>query len=235
MATLVFDIETIGDNFDTYDEITQASLTKKISREGLSEEEYERKVDEVKGSLGLSALTGQIVSLAMLHLPSGKRCVDFQAPGQNEEYVDKEGTKFRSMSEKELLTHFWECAEKCDEFVTFYGRGFDIPYIMIRSAVHQIRPSKNLLSNRYTGSQRSGAMHIDLQDQLTFYGAWKGCTLHLCCKAFGIPTPKSAGVDGSHVGEMFSKKEYKMIAEYNMADVVATTELYKVWDRYLRF
>lgn len=236
MSVLVFDIETIGDNFNSYDSLTRAILSQGIDPSCLTEEEYEVKMAEVRSKLGLSALTGQIVSIALQHLPSGRACVVFQAGAEKIDFTDDKGIRYRSMSEAEILKYFWECSVKCTEFVTFNGRCFDLPYMMIRSAVHQIRPSKNLMANRYLSLQPAGAKHVDLMDQLTFYGAiWKGYKLHLCCRAFGIPTPKSEGTDGGHVGEMFKEGRYQAIAEYNMADVFATSSLYQYWNDYLRF
>ena len=37
--------------------------------------------------------------------------------------------------ETELLTQFWEVAKKYDSVVTFNGRGFDVPFIYLRSAL----------------------------------------------------------------------------------------------------
>ena len=140
------------------------------------------------------------------------------------------------MSEKEILENFWLVAKHASEFVTFNGRCFDVPFILVRSAIHEVRPSKNLMSNRYLGMQRAGARHIDLLDQLTFYGSvWnnKG-NLHMWTRAFGIESPKGGGVDGGDVGELFKKKEYLKIAQYNVLDIKATMELFEYWENYLR-
>ena len=74
---------------------------------------------------------------------------------------------------------------KAIEIITFNGRGFDCPFILIRSAVHKIKPTKDLMPNRYNG------VHIDLLDQLTFYGASRRkFSLDMWCKTFGIKAPK---------------------------------------------
>ena len=140
------------------------------------------------------------------------------------------------MPEAEILKNFWEQVKFYDEFITFNGRGFDIPFLMIRSAIHKIKPTKNLLSNRYLNNQFGGAKHIDLQDQFQFYGAtWgkRGYNLHMFCQAFGIKSPKNAGVSGSHVKEMFDQGEYERIARYNVDDIRATAALYNYWQKYM--
>ena len=92
------------------------------------------------------------------------------------------------------------------------------------------------MSNRYLSSQKFEAKHIDLQDQLTFYGAVrrKG-SLHLWCNLFDIESPKIQGVTGDDIQGLFLNKEYKKIAEYNSRDLTATRELYIYWKEYLNF
>jgi predicted PolB exonuclease-like 3'-5' exonuclease len=145
--------------------------------------------------------------------------------------------KFEVMTEKEMLQKFWEVAEKYDTFVTFNGRGFDVPFLMVRSMLHKIRPSKNLLANRYLSSQPWNAKHVDLLDQLSFYGAvWKNKgSLHLWCQALGIESPKAQGVDGDDVKKLFETGQAKIIAQYNARDLVATANLYKKYLEYLHF
>ncbi len=234
MSVLVIDIETVGENFDNLDEVTQKNLMRSVERIANNEEEKDVLSMEMKDGLGLSPLTGEIVALGVLDSDTELGAVYYQAPGEEHEETESEGCKLKAMTEKEMLEKFWELAKKYDTFVTYNGRGFDIPYILIRSAVHKIRPSKDLMSNRYTSMQR-GAKHVDLMDQLSFYGAvWKKPSLHLYCRAFGINSPKD-GMCGSEVGKYFRDKKYLEIAKYNIGDIVATNELYKHWASYLRF
>ena len=140
------------------------------------------------------------------------------------------------MPEREMLENFWKGAGKYDEFITFNGRGFDVPFLMIRSAVHKIRPSKDLMSNRYLSMQRNFSKHIDLQDQITFYGALRRRGgLHIISRAFGIKSPKDSGIKGEDVGRLFQEKKYKDIARYNAGDLYATRDLYTYWKDYLNF
>ncbi|NIQ03121.1 MAG: hypothetical protein GWM98_24345, partial [Nitrospinaceae bacterium] len=108
----------------------------------------------------------------------------YQAPGEAFEDFEKDGITFRQRTEREMLEGFWEGAKEYDEFVSFNGRSFDVPFMMTRSAIHGVKPSKDLMSNRYLGSQRFGAKHVDLLDQLSFYGAVrKKGNLHLWARA----------------------------------------------------
>ncbi|MDD2646969.1 MAG: ribonuclease H-like domain-containing protein [Patescibacteria group bacterium] len=123
-----------------------------------------------------------------------------------------------------------------DECVSFNGRAFDAPFLMIRSAINNIRPTVNLMPNRYLESQKFGIKHVDLYDQLSFYGAVrKKGSLHLWTRAFGIKSPKDGEINGHEVGKLFQDKKYLDIARYNAGDLVATKELYEIWNKYLRF
>ena len=64
--SLVFDIETIGANFDDFDEPTQNSLTRWIKREaGEDEGKYNVMLKDLKEGLGFSPLTGEIVAIGV--------------------------------------------------------------------------------------------------------------------------------------------------------------------------
>lgn len=235
MSTLILDIETVGEKFDEMDEITQHNLTRWIERESRSDEEHEAKLKDVKEGLGFSPLTGEVVAIGMLDVEKDAKVVYFQAPGEEYGRFEEDGVTYEQMTEAQMLGRFWNGANRYDEVVTFNGRGFDLPFLVVRSAVNGIRPSKDFMSNRYLSMQKFNAKHIDLQDQLTFYGSVqrKG-SLHLWCRAFGIESPKSAGVDGDDVKELFETKRYKDIARYNVRDIIATRDLYVRWDKFIR-
>jgi DNA polymerase elongation subunit (family B) len=239
MATLIFDIETVGDDFEGLDETTQEVLTRWIKRESESAESYTSALKDLKDGLGFSPLTGVIVAIGMYDAEREKGAVYYQASPKGEgkeKDFEKDNCKFEVMSEKEMLMRFWTIVEKYDTFVTFNGRSFDVPFLMVRSAIHGIRPSKNLLSNRYLNYQPGNARHIDLLDQLSFYGALrrKG-SLHLWCHAFGIESPKTQGVDGDDVKGLFETGKSEVIAKYNARDIVATAKLYEHYKNYLQF
>lgn len=235
MSTLVFDIETRGEDFDALDETTKKVLTRWIREDSYDEEGYKAALEDVKNSLGFSPLTGEVVAIGMLDVEREKSAVYFQAPGASPEPFEENGVKYKPMEEGEMISEFWRVAERYDTFVTFNGRGFDVPFLMMRGATHQIRPSCDLLSNRYLPLQR-GVKHVDLMDQMTFYGATRRRpSLHLACRAFGIPTPKGDGIDGDSVSRFFREGKFADIARYNVRDIEATAALYQYWDQYLRF
>ncbi|MDD5084159.1 MAG: ribonuclease H-like domain-containing protein [Candidatus Moranbacteria bacterium] len=236
MSTLVLDIETIGEDFEQMDDVTKRMLTRWVKNGSLGAEEQEREIENVKNGLGFSPLTGQVVAIGMLDYEKNKSAVYFQAPGETLGNFEENGVMYKQMTEVEMLEAFWRVCENYDQFVTFNGRGFDAPFLAIRSAIHKIKPSKDLLSNRYLGMQKFGAKHFDLQDLFTFYGStMRRPSLHLACRAFGIVSPKVEGVDGDDVTRLFAEKKFLDIARYNVRDIVATKELYAYWEQYMKF
>lgn len=233
---LILDIETVGEDFDSLDEATRGVLTHWIERESGSEEEYGIALEELKNGLGFSPLTGEIVAIGVLDYHKNEGVVYYQSPGEKIKEFSEEGITFKAMPEKDMLEKFWEGAKKYQHFITFNGRGFDAPFLMIRSAIHGIRPTKDLMRGRYLYQNSPDAVHIDLLDQLTFYGAVrrKG-GLHLWSRAFGIKSPKDEGVTGDDVGRLFREKKYLDIARYNVGDLRATKDLYEKWESYLNF
>ncbi len=236
MGKIVFDIETIGEDFDTLDQTTQDVLTRWIKKESEGEEDYEKSLTEVKNGLGFSPLTGQIVAIGVYDIERDKGIVYFQAPDGNITNFDEGNIKYRVLGEKEMLVQFWNLVEKYDEFISFNGRGFDVPFLTVRSAICGIRPTKNLMANRYLTSQPRNARHVDLLDQLTFYGSVrrKG-NLHLWSRAFGIKSPKNEGITGDDVGMLFKEQRFLDIARYNVGDLRATKALYECWEKYVKF
>ncbi len=248
MPKLVFDIETVGESFDNLDGTTQEVLTYWIKKESAGESEYQAALEDLKNGMGFSPLTGEIVVIGVLDVEKNKGVVYYQSPGakenmktqnvgtENFQSIQKDDIEFKICTEKEMLEKFWEGARSYDEFIGFNSRPFDIPFLMIRSAIYDIKPSKNLLSNRYLNNQTFNAKHIDLLDQLTFYGAVrKKGGLHLWCRAFGIKSPKAEGVKGDDVAGLFKGGEYLKIAKYNVGDLRATRELYLKWEKYIKF
>ena len=228
MRTLIFDIETVGEDWDSFDIVTQAGLTAWTLKTAKTDTEQAAFLATVKTGLGLSPLTGFIVSLAVYDLERSKGAVYYVGTGEETDetighYV------FKQRTETAILQEFWEGAQDYDLFVTFNGRRFDVPFLLHRSIARNVRPTRELMTHRYLAHQ-SALYHIDLLDQLTFYGAMsRRPNLHLFCQAYGIPSPKTTEIRGELIQELFRNKQFRHIAQYNVDDVVAITELYKKW------
>lgn len=232
--TIIFDIETVGESFDGMDEVTKQEFTKRLRRQASSDEEYEALLEDAKERTALSPLTGEIVAIGVMDADTGDGAVYYQSPGAEQVEAGVGGVKLVALSEPEMLRKFWGVAGRADVMVGFNSRPFDAVWLNIRSAVHGIRPSVDLMDGRYLYQQK-GVKHVDLMDQLNYYGATRGGSLHMWCRAFGIKSPKVSGMSGSEVGQAFAEGRYLDIARYNVDDLIAERELYRVWLKYLCF
>ncbi len=222
MSKIIVDIETVGRDFEIYDKRSQEYLLKYCA----TEEEKEA----AKKNLSLNALTGEVVTIGMLNPETMKGVVFFQNKGAECDKFEERGVIYESGSEKEILEKFWNVVRTYQQVVTFNGRGFDIPFLLIRSAINKIRPTKDLMGYRYDHK-----VHCDLMDQLTFYGATRKFNLDFYAKSFGIKSSKDEGIDGSMVGDLYKEGHYVDVARYCQRDLVTTKELFDYWDKYLRF
>ncbi len=231
---LIIDIETVGREFDKLNETTRHNLTRWIKREaGGDKKKYNAYLTDVKEGLGFSPLTGEIAAIGVFDTKKNKGVVYFQAPDIEIKEYKEAGFSFKPKTEKEMLESFWQGLKNYSEIVTFNGQAFDLPFIMVRSAVNKLKPSINLMMKRYLNYQGRSLRHIDLLDQLSNYGAVRRRgSLHLYCEAFGIKSPKASGITGDDVNRLFREKKYAEIAEYNSWDLIATWELYQVWKEY---
>lgn len=237
MRYLVFDIETIGKKYEDFDETTLSIFKKWAEREAETGEEFQKEMESIKKGLPFSPFLGEIVAIGMLD-DKNEGAAYFRNDGSIENKIEdfkENNIHYRVGSEKEILERFWEVAASYFTFVTFNGRGFDAPFLMIRSAVHGIKPSRNLMTNRYLSMQKCGPQHVDLSDQFTFYGATRKTNLHMVTKAFGVESPKEGELDGEGVPKAFEEGRYEDIARYCMEDVVATKSLFQIWEKCLNF
>lgn len=215
---IVFDIETAGTDLEELPESQQEYLLR----------HSEGKIEDVKRYLSLYPFTAKIISIGMLNATTENLFVMFESETKEEWSSDDKKVRYSGMSETEMISSFWDYVSKSETIITFNGRNFDIPFLMLRSSVLGIKPTRNYLKNRY-----NNANHIDLQEMLTFYGTVKKFNLDFYCHSYGIESPKSDGITGMDVKEMYKAGKIKEIAIYCGKDVKATYELYKIWDKYL--
>ncbi len=223
---LVFDIETCGVDLEELSESQQEFIFRQAEKEHDDSIKKEKKEDAVR-YLSLYPFTSRVVSIAMLNTDTGNMMVLYE--GENEEWTsEQKPVKYRAMSEKDILEHFWRYAGRVDKVITFNGRNFDIPFLMMRSAMLKVKPTVNFMGNKF-----DTAHHIDLLEQFTFYGTTRKFNLDFYCHAFGIESPKGKGVTGMEVKQLYEAGKLKEIAAYNADDVFATYELYKIWKEFL--
>ncbi len=218
MKKLVIDIETVGIPWEEHDPYVREYLIKGQTEDG---------AEETKRAGGLSPFRGKIVAIGVIRIDDGRSCALYEVPGQTDVRVEKAGSRtYISGTEKQILEKFWEWFDNDSRFISFNGRQFDGPFLMIRSAVNGVIPKRDLVGYRYQ-------MHpnCDLREALNFFGTANSrqmkFNLDLACKAFGIATSKSEGVDGRSVESWYRDGRHREIADYCLEDVRATRELYE--------
>jgi hypothetical protein len=217
MKKLVIDIETVGFPWEELDSYVREYMIK-----GLSEGDAE----EARRAGGLSPFRGKIVAIGVINIGDGRSCALYEMPGQTELRVEKaNGRTYISGTEKQILEKFWEFFDSDSRFISFNGRQFDGPFLMIRSAVNGIVPKRDLVGYRYGFHP-----NCDLREALNFFGTVNSrqfkFNLDLACKAFGVETSKGEGLDGRSVETWYRAGRHREIADYCLDDVRATAELY---------
>ena len=217
MKKLVIDIETVGVPWEEHDSYVREYLIK-----GMNEAEAE----EEKRRGALSPFTGRIVAIGVVNAETGRSCAMYEVPGQTEVVTRKDGDRTMiSGSERQILEKFWDYLGREDRFISFNGRQFDGPFLMIRSAIRGVTPKRDLVGNRYRFHP-----NCDLREVLNFNGTlnWRQMrfNLDLACKSFGIVSSKAEGMDGRAVENLYRAGRYEDIATYCLEDVRATCELY---------
>lgn len=207
------DIETVGQDWETLSPRVQTYLSD--SAKG------EPDVDALKEKLSLHAGTGRIVAIGLWDLDAARGRVLVEGAGAGWAAFGEDAEVFRG-GEAALVGEFWGAIAKDSPLVvTFNGRAFDAPYLMLRSAILGVPPSRNLMGPRYRLSN-----HCDLYDVLTFWNAsrMKGGLEFWSCQ-FGLPSSKD-GMRGGDVAGMYREGRLDEIARYCLDDARVTAQLY---------
>jgi len=218
MKKLVIDIETVGIPWDEHDPYVREYLIK-----GLSDGDAE----ETRRAGGLSPFRGRIVTIGVVNIDDKRSCALYTVPGQTDLRIEKAGQRtYISGTEKQILEQFWTFFENDSRFISFNGRQFDGPFLMIRSAINGVTPKRDLVGYRYGFHP-----NCDVREALNFFGTTNNkqfkFNLDLACKTFGVQTSKSEGIDGRSVETWFRAGRHREIADYCLEDVRATAELYE--------
>ncbi len=222
---LVFDIETVGCKMTDLSETQQEYLLRYAEKEK-DEEMRAEKIEEAERYLSLYPFTAKVVAIGLLNTETEHSLVLYEGEGEWES--EEKNVKYRGVAEEEILELFWGYLRKVERVITFNGRNFDLPFLMLRSAVLKIKPSVNLLGSRFDSRK-----HLDLLEALTFHGITRKFNLDFYCRAFGVESPKAHGVTGMDVKELYNAGRIKEVAVYCGNDIQATYELYKIYREFL--
>ena len=122
--------------------------------------------------------------------------------------------------EPSILRYFWDLATNVDLFVGFNILGFDLRFIMQRSVVHGIRPTKRLSFARY----RSEPVY-DVMQEWECWGR-EYIKLGALAEALDLESPKG-DLDGSKVYDYYQDGRLEEVYRYCMEDVRTTRAIYR--------
>ncbi len=227
MRRIVLDIETCAYPFESLSESQQEYLLRYAEKETDPGKKQEQ-TDQAIRYTSLYPLTAKCVAIGIYDIDKNKSFVYYESEEAEEWFSEDQQIHYKGLTEVEMLKSFWKIIEVTDQVVTFNGRNFDIPFLMMRSAMLKIKPSKNLVGRRYDKKS-----HIDLLEQFTFYGLTRKFNLDFYCNAFGIESPKTKEISGMEVKNLYEAGRLRDIAIYCSRDIYATYQLYKIWDEFL--
>jgi hypothetical protein len=213
---IAFDIEVAGFPWEEVDEITRGYLLQRARDESERASAPER--------TALYPGLGKIIAIGMWNLEKDRGlCLLEGKPAPKQEWPRVPGSEVFRGSEVELLEEFWDIVErKRPRLVSFNGRGYDGPILMIRSAQLGVAPSLNLCGNRYRTED-----HLDLDELFRFHGSWREqYKLDYWCRRFDVESPKGS-IDGSQIARAYRDGRIEDIGEYCLRDVRATAQLFR--------
>ena len=106
--------------------------------------------DEAIRFTSLYPYTAKCIAIGMYDVEKEKSYVYYESDKHEEWNSESTNVQYKGLPEKEMLESFWRIAQHIDQFITFNGRNFDVPFMMMRSAMLGVKPSKNLMGYRFT-------------------------------------------------------------------------------------
>ena len=205
MNVFVFDIETIPQRAPL-SEIQEEELSKRMSRSYQDMDENERR----RLIMGTTPAFGEIV------------CISYA------KYTSKTNTEEIDSiigEEPDILQIFWnKISSFRGRFVHYNGLSFDVPWILLRTIHHGLKP----LNKEFSNTRRFQTFpHYDCKQIIADWDWKNSISLQLACDFFGVPSPKEGEIKAQDVAQAFEDGRIKAIAEYCERDVIATAKVYK--------
>lgn len=143
-------------------------------------------------------------------------------------------TTTQETREKDLISGFFDYLNsKQPLLVSFNGRGFDMPVLLLRSMAYNIsanayfevdNPEFHKTKWENYRTRYSEHFHLDLFDTLSHYGSARGLKLDVLSTLAGFVGKYD--IDGSKIVELYYQNQQNKIDEYCQSDVLNTYGLY---------
>jgi len=129
------------------------------------------------------------------------------------------------MSEKAAISAFVGEVSSDTMVVTWGGRGFDIPVLLYRAMVNGIKAKA--LTGKEFSNRYNPLSHLDLQDDMTFFGAVRKIGLDYTSAVLGLPGKME--VKASSVHDLIVRNRFNSVRSYCVTDVVQTLVVFLRW------
>lgn len=129
--------------------------------------------------------------------------------------------------EKKMIENFFKIIDKNMRLISFNGRGFDMPMMMIRAMRYNLSCGKFYnTANKWENyrSRYDGKFHLDLMDHISEYRSVSGLNLNSLCVSLNLPG--KFDTHGDEVLELFYNGELEKIEHYCQSDVLNTYLLF---------
>lgn len=221
MIELVLDVETIKMDLENdFSEYEKEYLCK-----------YDSEDYSFEDRMALYPETGKIAAIGGKNILSQKGFVVFQAGAQIKDHFEEEDrnlTLYGCENERELLITFWQIISSMQKngfhlsrLITFNGKSFDVPFILMRSAANQIPIAHSL-------GHKEKNFHIDLLEECRFNRQKRRFSLDIIARTLGLESHRSKEYNGKNVWKWFEESAFDEIAFFCYEDVELTEKIYKI-------
>ena len=124
--------------------------------------------------------------------------------------------------EKEILTRFWDVVKEHNMFVTHNGYNFDIPFIIIRSAINNVKYSSKIWLNKYS---MSSSNHFDTMLFFSQNNVFFNVRLDVIARSLGIDVGEGR-FSGREVERLYKEGKMDEIVKHCKEDVEITEKVY---------
>ena len=155
-----------------------------------------------------------------LHLPI---CISVGLANPEEPELESIKTRLirEGGEEREAIDALGRSLQSFSGLVTWNGRGFDLPVLMLRAMHHGLDSWRWALS-KSARFRYEGGWHLDTMDQLRGFGAAYPMALNDVAEALGIG---SKVVDSSTIDELVALGDWKTIQDHCEQDVRLTWKI----------
>lgn len=160
----------------------------------------------------LSPLWGRVVAIGFAADPPGDL---------SDEIVTQSLLARREDDEATILKALWQRVEReAEPLVTWNGMGFDVPFLLVRSAILGVPTPRGNYLRRY-----DSRLHYDVKLVTAGWDSYRarGTSLDDWAQAFGL---RAKSAHGSEVFRMFSNGQLAEIGAYAADDARLTLQLY---------